>query len=391
MPPKREFPLWKGPSEDGITQSLIGRYLSCTERFRKLVVYGLKPADKYENRMEYGNMWHCCEETFAAAGNPIVSNPVATAPWASALKKYAQGLLQKYRDPNDQLAIEKAWNCIMVQFPIYIEHWKKHPDVKQRTPLFQEQVFDVPYQLPSGRILRLKGKWDSVDLIGPKKSARVYLQENKTKSDIVEVQIKRQLMFDLQTMLYYVALDYYIENIAKAGDALFPQDYGRPAGVRYNVVRRPLAGGRHSIRPHQATSKKPTESNEAFYARLSGLIKEDVDYFFMRWSSEISHEDVLRFRQRFLDPFGERLCNWWEYMQHCNYEPWKQHAYVDPVTKKPGPCILDEYTRQGLHLQHPFGVYNQVNEVGYSDLDENIFTGSELGLVHTDNLFPELS
>ncbi len=33
-------PVWKGPEVDGVTQSLLSRYLTCKERFRLLVIEG---------------------------------------------------------------------------------------------------------------------------------------------------------------------------------------------------------------------------------------------------------------------------------------------------------------------------------------------------------------
>ncbi len=55
-------PLWKGPEVDGITFSLLSRFIACPERFRILVTEGLQPHDEFNHRIEYGNMWHTCEE-----------------------------------------------------------------------------------------------------------------------------------------------------------------------------------------------------------------------------------------------------------------------------------------------------------------------------------------
>ena len=89
-----------------------------------------------------------------------------------------------------------------VQFPIYLRWWSKKKDEKGRVSLLQEQVFNVPYELPSGRVVYLRGKWDGIDLI----KGNVWLLEHKTKGDIDEHILNRNLSFDLQTMLYLVAL-----------------------------------------------------------------------------------------------------------------------------------------------------------------------------------------
>jgi len=363
---KAKEPVWKGPEQDGITQSLLSRFLVCRERFRLLVVEGLRPADQFNHRMEYGQMWHTCEEELARTKG-------ADDNWQRALKQYASGLCRKY--PLQQEQVQHWYNVCKVQFPVYVNFWAKHPDVKGRTPLLQEQVFDVPYTLPSGRMVRLRGKWDSVDLIGKGKAASVYLQENKSMGDIKEEQLKRQLAsgFDLQTMLYLVAMDHWPAKDWKE----------KPIrGVRYNVVRRPLSGGKGSIKQLQNVNKgkrgpkaeklppRP-ETSEEYYVRLGTIIEEEPEFFFMRWKVEITPADIERFRRECLDPILEQLYHWWEWVSHPKVkEPW--------------------YHSSGHHFRYPYGVWNTMLEGGVGEVDEYLNTGSELGLERTDNLFREL-
>jgi hypothetical protein len=237
--------------------------------------------------------------------------------------------------------------------------------------LFAESVFAVPYRLPSGRIVTLRGKFDSVDLIGLARSQRVYLQENKAKGDIDELMLRRQLQFDLQTMLYLVAL--------RDGNLI---DFHKMpiGGVRYNVIRRPLSGGKGSIKPHKekVTKKKttPAETKEHFYKRLAELIEADCPTFFMRWKVEITPGDLHAFEQRFLIPCLESLCDWWEAMENCQFDPW--HS-----TRGNGKIRY--------HYQHPYGIYNALAEGGSTTLDDYLASGSEAGLSHCTNLFPELT
>lgn len=191
--PKRTGPLWTGPNGDGdnggVTQGLLGRFLSCRERFRVLVIDGLKPGDRFSAPIEFGQMWHTCEEALAAKRD-----------WSLPLDLYASTLCQRF--PLDRQEIEGWYQKCKALFPRYVNHWDNHPDVKNRKPLLQEQKFDVPYKLPSGRTVRLRGKWDSVDLI----ENRIWIQENKTKSAIDAQKISLQVTFDLQTLMYLIAL-----------------------------------------------------------------------------------------------------------------------------------------------------------------------------------------
>lgn len=346
--PKRTSPLWKGPKEDGITFSLLSRFLCCRERFRLLVVQGLATNEGFNHRLEYGHMWHLCEE-YAALGT-------SSTVWEEELLSYAQKLCTLY--PLQQEQVEHWYSVCCTQFPVYLDYWQQHRDVLERKPVYQEVPFCVPYQLPSGRVVSLRGKWDSVDWIGKGKEKGIYVQENKTKGEVNESQLKRQVTYDLQTMIYLIALSQDATSTSL-----------RPIrGVRYNVVRRPLSGGAGTIRQHKPTKSNPHgESAEEFYARLQGIIREKPETYFLRWKIEITEKDILNFRDRTLDPILEQLWDWWEW-------------------------ILDPFTRQNHHhWRHPYGCYNVLNEGGSSDLDEYLASGSEIGLRRTENLFPELT
>lgn len=363
---KKAGPVWNGPEESGITQSLLSRFLCCRERFRILVVEGLKTADGFNHRLEYGNLWHVCEEALAGS-----------EPWEVKLVEYCQSLLRKY--PMDQEQVDKWFNVCRIQFPVYVDFWAKHPDVLKRTPLLEEQAFAIPYTLPSGRVVKLRGKFDSVDLVESPRGNGIWLQENKTKGEIIEQQIRRQLLFDLQTMIYIIALHHYYEWDEQAE---FPAN--TPIlGVRYNVIRRPLSGGSGSI------VQKKDETKEQFYNRLktyidgtavktAGKNKGDPvpgpDYWFMRWNVLITEQDIARFKRESLDPILEQLCDWWQMVSSHN----------DPFSPS-------NNKQSHLHFRMPYGVYNPLLEGNASELDEYLASGSEAALERTTDLFPELT
>lgn len=338
------------------------------------MIEGVKSVEHFDVKIEFGQMWHACEEAFAKSGNSIVNNPVATAPWLRALIDYAKGLVKKY--PTDQPLIDHWYMVCRTQFPLYIEYWAKNPDILNRTPLLQEQTFDVPYTLPNGVTIRLRGKWDSVDLVEEGKKPGIYLQENKTKSRINEGQLKRQLGFDLQTMLYLTALEVDREadpmtSHLAACEQTEPPAFDRKApirGVRYNVIRRDCP-----IRRHKATAKKPEEGKDAFYKRLeTDYFKANPEEWFMRWKVEVTPGDIARFRRECLDPILIQLCDWYEW-----------------VTNESDPFEPD-VNGNIYHWRHPFGVYNVMDEGGSTDLDEYLTSGSMVGLETVDSLFGEL-
>lgn len=381
---KRIEPVWSGPQSDadngGITFSLLSRFLCCRERFRILVVEGLKTEHGFNHRVEYGNMWHVCEEELAGP------HPQC---WPASLSGYAKKLCEEY--PNQREQIEHWYNVCLVQFPLYVKHWHHNDDMKNRTPIVQERVFKISYRLPSGREVYLRGKFDSIDMV----DKALWVQENKSKGDVDRSQLERQLTFDLQTMMYVTALsqDTGIDEIEEAKNSI-PWKKKIPlsersllsiSGVRYNVIRRPLSGGKGSIVRHKATKNKPEETWEHYYERLREIIAEDPDHFFMRWNSYLTTGDILKFRQRCLDPILEQLCDWWEWIttEGDHFEP-KQMEYIGV----PGVRVK---TFNAQHWQHPFGVYNILDEGGSSDLDNYVMEGITTGLRATENLFPELT
>ncbi len=372
---KPKEPVWRGPcsnhEQGGVTQSLISRFLSCPERFRLKYIEGWKPQETFNLRTEYGNYWHEAEKAYSES----LRDPTTTGHWKQvvevALKSYAEKLLAKYR--LQQPEIDKWYQVARVQFPIYVDYWKKHQDKDRRVSLLEEKIFSVPYILDSGRIVYLRGKWDGVSIFGTGKNAGVYLLEYKTKGDLDMEALQRQLTFDNQTMMYLVALKYMSETPPSYLEVNIPCWTKGVVGVHYVVVRRPLSGGRHSIKRHQATTKKRAETHEEYYNRLAGLIESEPEYFFARWKVDMLPGDIERYRKQTLDPILERLCDWYECITECsgdNYEFCKRH--------------------RSTHYRHPFGADNYINEGYGSGIEDLLETGSKIGLSQTTNLFPEL-
>lgn len=383
-------PLWQGPSGEGwnggVTQSMIGKFLSCRERFRLKYILGLEPPDKWNHRLGYGQMWHVCEQALAIQ-DPSGVVVTTKDSWYGSLTFYAQQQAKLY--PLQQEEIAKWYSVCCTQFPEYVKYWSTHPDVTNRTPLLQEQVFDVPYRLPSGRVVRLRGRWDSVDLIKDEtegklgrhrsESEGIYLQENKTKGDIDKLQLERQLKFDLQTMLYLVTLCEYKNHLNSKPIAINDKVdcFGSPIkGVRYNVVRRPLSGGKGNISPHKEKATKtkytPAETAEQFYERLRrDYFEKEPDYWFFRIRAEISERDIQVFRETCLDPILEQMCWWYEEVTNTNPKIailWKPHR----------------------NYRTPFGIYNALQENGATEYDACLESGNESGLRRVTELFTEL-
>lgn len=338
--PRAKLPLWRGPEVDGITNSLLGRFLVCRERFRCMVCEGLGPRGDFMPAIEFGNMWHLCEEIHAKGGK-----------WADALRGYCDVLGNRHVMARAE--VEEWYDKCRVMFPIYLDYWRNDA-AKGVKVLLQEEVFREEYTLPNGRTVKLRGKWDRVDFATVQGQKGLRVRDNKTKSKIDEDAICRQLTFDLQMMLYTVALTSRADGLDKMP----------VVGFQYNVVKR----------PGQYQGKK--ERRDEFCIRLAKLVAESPQEFFARWDVPVRASDIREFQVRFLNPVLTQLCEWWDWMQRC----YKSKSVGSDVSFFDNP----------IHWQHPFGIWNSLDEGGGTHLDRYIATGDDAGLTRVVDLYPEL-
>lgn len=358
--------LWNGPETDGVTNSLLCRWLVCRERFRLYAVEGLAEDEGFREAMEFGNLWHAAEE--AQCGG---------LPWMPAAQEYYQQLRRTYGDAHDA-QVRKQWNCLRTAFPIYLDWWSSHKDERMREPLLSEAAFRVPFELPSGRVVLLRGKFDAVPLYG----STVVLQENKCKSRIDVEGITKTLDRNLQTMIYQTALRQLARGVGELDECVNTVEGYKVGGVLYNVIRRPL-GDFTAIKQRKgrlvwnkaktAKIRKGAETERMFYKRLGQMIKAKPQEYFHRWKVTLKRVDIVRFHERVLIPILETLCDWWESMPDP-HNPW-----------------WDAQGRPNrLHWQSPWGVYNSLGMGFRGDFFRYLTTGGESGLRKVSTLYPEL-
>lgn len=369
--------LWDGPQSNsyngGVTFSLLSKYLVCKDRARVTLVEGLKPVETFNHRLEYGNMWHLCEEIYAKFKTlpPVITN----------LNGYREQLCKKY--PIRQEDIIHWTNVCATQFPVYVDFLNKNGfgDIGNPDTLLQEEVFEIPYTLPSGKVVYLRGKWDKIDVYDD-----IRCQENKTKGDIDPAMIQKQLKFDLQTMIYLIALYEYFRSSDCPYQIEGDLNIG---GIIYNVIRRPLSGGKGNITQKKGSKNVQPETKDEFYKRLKGIIagtnpdyETNPQYFFMRWKVDITEQEVVFFRKVCLDPILENLCNDYEWWRWC------QENQKDVFNAKIREDRFPEHLPR--HFIYPYGIYSSIQEGDITTLDNYVLTGNKIGLERNKNLFPEL-
>jgi hypothetical protein len=355
--PTWQDPAWKGPYQDGITQSLLCNFLVCRERFRLLTIDGLKEDSGFNHAIEYGSMWHECEEALLARKS-----------WQKALKAYVNYLGKHYPEAVKEIA--KWYEVCKVQFPIYQDFYRRDKDTRNLEPLLQEYAFRVPYVLPSGRTILLRGKFDGVFKLGKS----LYLLEHKSKGKIDEGGITGTVKQNLQVLFYLIALSESRNTLPQVSAHQSLPLYG----VLYNVIRRPLSD-------HYAIRQRKSESLKAFYQRLGESIAEDPKHYFKRWKVRIPASKIAKFKEQTLHPILEQLCDWWEFV--TSGDAWRIPTGVDCTLN---PALQPNLPGGGLHYQASFGVYNSLGTGFRGDYFDFLTTGYTGNLTFVDSLFPEL-
>jgi hypothetical protein len=286
---------------DGVTQGLLGRFLSCPEKHRLAMVEGLSGA-RTSGALAFGSLVHeALDKLYGQADREIVGGSEG-----KAKEQLLNGFLvdatlaaMEARDikhlrlfpqasPTAEMEMEENYAVARVVLRAYFRHWAS--DLKQIKWLALEKKFEVPFS-PRERLgldvddIPLRGKRDGDFLMGKK----LWLFETKTKARIEEDNIIDTLSYDLQVCLYMLSMELEYHQV--------------PEGCLYNIIRRPqLKQGK-------------AETLRAFVDRIEKDIAARPEWYFVRYNVVILEEE----RQRWTYEFNQmmwRLIMWTQGMGH---------------------------------------------------------------------------
>ena len=287
--------------------------------------------------------------------------------------EYSFDLVKQYAPHQEEITF---WTKLCaLQFKAYIEfRLKNRPP--GRKEILQEETFRVPYKLPDGRTVLLRGKYDSIHLVpsATGRSHSLYLEENKTKKYISERRIAETLPSNLQSMIYIVTISQslrkgYLDNLVNKEMIPIPENT-QIGGISYQIIRRPLE-------EKMPIRQRKSETQDDFLQRVALGFKEDPGYYFYPIKCVVTKSDIHKFCSRILDPLLTEICDWWDWIKEAPFDPWT-------VT---GSRML---MRRGLHFQMPWGVYNSLFNGFDGDFYELLSRGFPTGLTTVTDLFPEL-
>lgn len=384
-------PCWKGPYVDGVTQSLVSKFLTCRHRFWLYAICGAVDQQGLNIPLVYGDAYHNALETYAFGKVPA-------AKAGERIKDYFHTLSKTYPQRTNQIG---EWSRICYdQFLAYCKHWEQEDQGFES--FMAEETFNVPYTLPSGRVVRTRGKFDGGVISGTLSKHSRLLAEHKIKGEVEATYLGATLTQNMQCM-------FYMPPLYQKMDA---EGQPRPDGVLYNVIQRPLAGRKHSIKQKKGRKVKVKGTNtfeikgaetmEQYHRRVAALYPAHPDDFFYRWRVSISEAEVTRFQKESLDPILESLCDWWDSIQGDPFNPWevidiKQVTSYDYAPKEFGGMETISRTREEKkvsrnkhHYRRPFGIYDKMAKGLVGDYQDYLTKGDKSSLQRITTVFPEL-
>lgn len=330
---RKRKPLWR--LEDGVTYSLLSKYIECPEQFSLAYIEGLTPT-KLNEALEYGSMMHLClEHQYEKTGNP---SEVAQ----DVLAAYVKFRSAKLKSTRERDELKKLAALVGVIFPVYCKHWQK--DDERLRWISREEKFDQLYSLPTPqgtRKIRMRGMRDGVFEVG----SSIGIFETKTKQYIDEEKIINGLRADMQTMFYVLAT--YLQR------GVCPQT------VLYNVIRRP------SIR------QKKKELLGDYLKRVKDDVESRFDWYFYRWEIVLLPSDLDNFINQTLNPLLLDFVRWWDGVKK---NPLDRFQY--PYHRLVSPNLIGKFGKTDMYdaVHGNMKPYTTRSAV-FPELEESILVG----------------
>jgi len=371
----RVDPLWD-LERDGVTFSLLSKFMNCRERFHIQKVQGWKPR-AFNLPLEFGNIFHHMVEA-QDMGVSIESMYQLADNYVNA--KIHSG---KY-GPDQCKELSMLAGIVTVTFQQYVLFWESQPSIDHETGkkvkrikrvyekdfnwIGKEIPFRIPFKLPNGRQIYLCGKQDGLFDLG-KVLKGTWVLETKTKGRIDETGITKGLHKDLQTGMYALAADHEYPATPVAG-------------VLYNCIRR--------------TGMKPRVNDKVkdFVGRVEADIIKRPHYYFMRWSRRISKQDMEEFKQRILMPQVLQIVAWWDSIAKNPMDPFNsQCEHCEGQGTGLTPCMAcngEGSIPNMLHYERPFGTYDTFQYTQRGDCFEIVTENDYTMFEQAEYAHPEL-
>jgi PD-(D/E)XK nuclease superfamily len=288
-PPKRKAGYSKSydPWTDGVRQSLLLEWLECRQRARAHVILNLE-SKHLSKPLTFGDLSHQCIASCYLAINrgelKFHEDAAQMVPtwidWAIACFKQEHSITKFTTDQED--LIEECASILQALLPGYFKHWWER-DKKEVEWLGVEEEFSFK---PEGFDAPITGTIDG--RFKKKSTGGIWVLETKNKGRWNEDALIDWLPLDLQCQMYQVACKYISKKT--------------PAGVRYNILRRPQE------------RRKVAESLKDFTARIQDNATKKPEHYYVRIDMQTTKAEVEAAENR-LRHLTHEFLTWWDTIQ----------------------------------------------------------------------------
>lgn len=271
------YSFWR----DGVTQSMIQKWLQCPRQARLEYVDGWT-AYEQSDAILFGNVVHHVLEHAYCDQVPMPGNIVAL------IKGYEDILYNDNNEPSAEV-LEKN-EIIFGQAQALLEcYFIKYQKDWDANWLFTERTFKVPYHYSNGDTTFLRGKIDGALVLKNKQNKNcLWFMDHKTTSRPDVDSILTLLPVDFQVWFYLYC------------SSQLPKFQGKKiTGFQYNIIRRP------SLRRTQKDN-----TIDAFIERCRMDVMLRMDYYFTRIKLTITRDEIHHWKETQLDPIMHDMRRW---------------------------------------------------------------------------------
>jgi hypothetical protein len=281
---------------DGVTQGFFENMV-CPERVRLKYREGWTQT-RFKGAMKFGDVIHNALDvaytTYRDTRNPTLA-VVSTQGTLDADEFITRQALKEEGGLSQvEEELEEIYGTAAILLHHYWKAWEGDFNGSMQWETL-EQTFSVPYEFTSekyGRVvIPIRGKIDATYRV---KNGRLWVLDHKSKSQINEGSISDRLPYDLQTMLY--------------AWAVWKLTGEKPAGVLYNVMRRPQL------------RRKQSENLSQFLERVNGDVEKRREFYFVRFEAPIMPKGLEAFEKE-LDSLVRLAHAWYRGAFHYRFSP----------------------------------------------------------------------
>ena len=287
---------WKGPLVDGLTQSLINKFLSCPYRFYLYAILGLEDDTAPHPNLIWGDCYHVGLEHLLPGKDVELAQTKA---------------MERLQEWKSQDNVNKETVPALNMYPISITSMLPLYDLmKMEGPWKTEIVFEHPHDIRGNKFL-FKGKMDALSLHNND------LGEHKCKGRIDPELLREEIRDDLQVNLYL--------KVAES------------ERVRYDLIKIPEVQWRVPYRTKSESDKQYI--SRLYYGNCGATQDFPVTKNRHAWIHQSTHtipeNHQAQYWKQTIEPLALLIQEWYEYVTSPEFDPTNPDCYNHLFYKVP--------------------------------------------------------